>query len=353
MPNPYVNKVQKSDGTTIIDISDTTAVASDVAEGKYFYLATGQKVSGTASGGGGSVLVEENENSTGTQLDITATSTVYLQPWFSVTPSASEQQISPASGYDAMSGFTVEAIPSEYVIPTGTFSISSNGTYNVEAFAQAEVLVSGGGGGDSKENEIIERTISGTYENSEVYKIESYAFAYCSNLASINFPLASNVWSGAFYNCINLTTASIPIAGTIGSNAFYSCRKLENINIQNAGRIMEWAFVRCYPLSTVILNASGTIKSIYNYAFASCYKLLSLYLLTSEMYTLGGASAFATTPISTYTTSTGGVQGSIFVPEGIYNSYITATNWAIYSARFVSLTSSQVQNVIDYGRHDP
>ena len=74
MPNPYVNKVELSSGETLIDISDTTAVASDVAQGKYFYAATGEKLQGTATGGGTAAIsvVDTQDSHGGTIREITA-----------------------------------------------------------------------------------------------------------------------------------------------------------------------------------------------------------------------------------------------------------------------------------------
>ena len=46
MANQYINKVVYG-GTTLIDISNDTAVASQVKSGEYFHLKTGERVQGT------------------------------------------------------------------------------------------------------------------------------------------------------------------------------------------------------------------------------------------------------------------------------------------------------------------
>ena len=51
---PAVDLPKQGGGTaTFTDVTDTTAAASDVASGKYFYTAAGVRTAGTSSGGGG------------------------------------------------------------------------------------------------------------------------------------------------------------------------------------------------------------------------------------------------------------------------------------------------------------
>lgn len=56
---PSVTLPKSGGGTaSFTDVTDTTATASDVAAGKYFYTAAGVKTEGTASGGGSSKNVQ-------------------------------------------------------------------------------------------------------------------------------------------------------------------------------------------------------------------------------------------------------------------------------------------------------
>ena len=186
--------------------------------------------------------------------------------------------------------------------------------------------------------------ISSIYLQSCSY-IAVQAFAGCQNLSQVNFPEVTVVSGYAFSNCSNLVDVSLPNASSVGSYAFASCSALTSIKLPVVSYLGASAFLSCYELRTVIL---GSVYSMFSYTFSRCYNLLSLYLLGSSM--ASGAYAtnmFFSTPISGYTTSTGGVYGSIFVPASLYSSYIARTGWKSYSSRFVSLTDAQISAILN------
>lgn len=445
----------------------------------------------------------------------------------SVTPSESTQTIIANNQYDGLGQVTVAPIPSEYIIPSGTLSITDNGTYDVTNYASADVStmethvvtvtdtidpVNGGtirninaidisdttatasdvasgkyfytadgtkttGTKISDEtyndtiNTILTRTISGSYENSEITSIGNYAFADCDNLTSANFSNCTTIGSSAFYGCSNLTSISFPNCTTIGSyafgycshlisvdfpnctiinsnafyscshltsvsfpnctkintNAFYSCylltsinfpncinimgsafrncyalseinfpkvtsvgasafqncsslatvnfgilngalggyafyqcQKLESINLANTTSIGVYAFYRCYQLSNIsALSASiiggqafgfcssltsislpGLTSLLGSSAFSNCIALESVYLLGTTIPTTISTTPFVSTPLdnSTYL----GYYGSIYVRESLLASWQTKANISIYADRMVGLTDEQI-----------
>lgn len=181
--------------------------------------------------------------------------------------------------------------------------------------------------------QIIEGTIS-EYSNSRISTVGSYAFACCYNLTSVNLPQATSIGKSAFFNCYSLTSVSLPQATLIGGYAFGYCSSLTSVSLSQATTIRNHAFDYCTHLTSIDLPKATEIGSN---AFADCYKLLSIYLIGSSVVSLESTNTFKSTPISDYTTSTAGIYGSIYVPASLYNNYITAMNWSIYSARIVSI----------------
>ena len=92
------------------------------------------------TGGGGMSVVETPDSHGGTIVTITGEE-VKLQTK-TATPTTSSQTISPDSTYTGLSSVTVNPIPSQYIIPTGTKSISANGTgIDVTSYAAVDVAV--------------------------------------------------------------------------------------------------------------------------------------------------------------------------------------------------------------------
>lgn len=165
-----VNKVDYY-GTTLIDLTNDTVTPEVLRQGYTAHKADGSIITGTMIVSTQVITVEDTEDEHGgtvrtiTAVDISndtvtadkllsgytahdsqgnAITGTYTSPTYqtkTVTPTKSSQIITPDTGYNALSGVTVNAIPNEYIIPSGSITITKNGINDVTNYSSVTVDV--------------------------------------------------------------------------------------------------------------------------------------------------------------------------------------------------------------------
>lgn len=185
------------------------------------------------------------------------------------------------------------------------------------------------GGNNTALISLIDRTATSFEIPEGTTSIGSYAFSYCSSLASIIIPDGVTlIGEGAFGFCTSLTSITIPNSVTrIGGDAFNGCTGLTSITIPNSvTSIGDYAFYGCTGLTSITIPNSVT--SIDSYAFGDCTNLTEIDFSThNAVPTLADTSAFDNTSASLV----------IKVPSALVDEWKAATNWATYADKIVGV----------------
>ncbi len=250
------------------------------------------------------------------------------------------------------------------VIPQGVTSIGIEAFYNCYSLASVVIPQGVTSIGDSAFRNCY--SLASVVIPQGVTSIGNYAFNYCYSLASVVIPNGvTSIGNSAFYSCTTLASVVIPNGVTsIGSAAFYGCYSLASVVIpQGVTSIGIQAFYNCYSLASVVIPNGVTsignsafygctslasvvipqgVKSIGNQAFYGCTSLASVVIPNSV--TSIGSSAFygctslaildlrthTSVPTLSNTNAFTSVASDlkIVVPDGLYDTWIAATNWS-------------------------
>ena len=232
---------------------------------------------------------------------------------------------------------------------------------------------------------LIERSISGSFNDNKITTIKNGAFAYCTNLESVCFPNVTTIGAGAFTGSglKAITPETFPSVTSIGYlygsyvfgesaletvdwpsltvendyHFFHNCKSLRSVNLPNLtsfGNYGASGFLDgCTSLTYVNLpllphspSCAGctslrlidlpSCTSFYNGNFVDCL-LDALIIRNTTMCTLNNAF---------YNNNIAKGTGYIYVPRELVDSYKTATNWSTHATQIRPLEDYTVDGTI-------
>ena len=193
------------------------------------------------------------------------------------TPTKEKQEIIADATYDGLSKVVVNAIPDEYIIPSGEININSNGTYDVTDKASANVNV------PEKVLGTKSITSNGTYKATDD-NVDGYSEVVVSTSGvDINdYYDTNNKYSGD----IRVYIKEIPMINTENLTTMYqffsNCQNLTNIPKINTSNVtnMNMMFLSCGKLKTIPALDTSKVTDMSS-MFSGCASLIEI----PELYT--------------------------------------------------------------------
>ena len=162
-----------------------------------------------------------------------------------------------------------------------------------------------------------------------VTSIANSAFNHCYSLASITIPAGvTSIDYSAFINCYSLASITIPAGVTsIANSAFNSCYSLASITIPDGVTSIGYSsFNNCQSIASITIP--NGVTSITDYAFDSCYGM--------RYYDFSACTAIpALSRVYVFNNIPSDCQ--MLIPSALYNNWKSATNWATYASKMVSV----------------
>ena len=290
---PSVTLPKTGGGTaSFTDVTDTTASASDVAQGKYFYTSGGVKTEGTASGGGGGGEVERKDVNF-YDYDGTCVASYTAQEFanLSALPSNPSHTGLTAQGWNYTKAEITTEVTAQGKCDVGQMYVTASGDTEIDVdlsncdrldpiltiAVKGTVTVDWGDGSSADtvtaNSLTTKQAVPHTYSVGAKYTIKihvttgTFSFLGNSNYLLLRKNTDYNA-SRLFSNRINAIRIGNDVT-QIGANSFAYCQGLETVTIPNTvATIYSYVFNYCDSLKYITIPSSTT--KINSYCFQYC-----------------------------------------------------------------------------------